>query len=276
MAAHSSTPTHEPLSTRRMVRPVARQFYEDTLRVLIRARVPFIVGGALALKHFAGIARDTKDLDIFLRRRDIDRALSVLEEEGFETDRCFPHWLAKAWSGPHFVDFIYASANGLCEVDDAWFRNAAHCTLWGVPVLVSPAEEMIMSKCYVMERERFDGADIYHLLEACGPTLDWDRLIAGFGDNWRVLLGHLVFFSFVYPQKRNCVPKRVMDELLERARFEHAPEESEVCKGTLLSREQYLVDLRERGYADARRGAHGGNVSDEHLQIWTEAISHTK
>ena len=259
-----------------MVEPIPRRFYEDVLRLLVRKRVPFIVGGALALKHFAGIARDTKDLDIFIRRRDIDKALSVLEEDGFETDKCFPHWLAKAWSGPHFVDFIYASANGLCEVDDAWFDYAAHCTLWGVPVLVSPAEEMIMSKCYVMERERFDGADIYHLLEACGPTLDWDRLITAFGDNWRVLLGHLVFFSFVYPQKRHCVPQRVMDQLLDRARNEHCTEDVEVCRGTLLSREQYLVDLQERGYADARLQPHGGKVSPEDVKIWTDAITAPK
>lgn len=274
MVAHSSH-THEPLSTRRMVEPIPRRFYEDVLRLLIKKRVPFIVGGALALKHFAGIARDTKDLDVFLRRRDVDRALSVLEDEGFETDHIFPHWLAKAWSGPHFVDFIYASANGLCEVDDTWFRHAAHCTLWGVPVLVSPAEEMIVSKAYVMERERFDGADIYHVLEACGPTLDWDRILRAFGDNWRVLLGHLLFFSFAYPQKRHHVPERVMNELLDRARHEQRPEESELCRGTLLSREQYLVDLRERGYADARLVPHG-NVSPHDLQIWTDAIGHKK
>ena len=258
-----------------MVAPVPRRFYEDVLRVLIRKRVPFIVGGAIALKHFAGVARDTKDLDVFLRHRDLERALSALEDEGFETDRVFPHWLAKAWSGPHFVDFIHASANGLCAVDDEWFRHAAHCTLWGVPVLVSPAEEMIMSKCYVMERERFDGADIYHLLEACGPTLDWDRLVKGFGENWRVLLGHLVFFSFVYPQKRHCVPARVMSELLERAKREHHPEDVEACRGTLLSREQYLVDLRERGYADARVAPYG-TVAPEDVQIWTDAIRQTK
>lgn len=262
---------HVPLSTRRMVRPIARQFYEDTLRTLTKAGVPFVVGGALALKHFAGIARDTKDLDIFLRKRDLDHAMSVLADEGFETEVPYPHWLAKAWSGPHFVDFIFDSANGMCPVDDAWFEHAAKCTLWNVQVLVSPAEEMIVSKCFVMERERFDGADVYHLLEACGPNLDWERLLARFAENWRVLLGHLVFFSFVYPKKRHCVPPEVMNMLLDRARREQTAEDVEVCKGTLLSREQYLVDLRERGYADARV-APWGPVPTEDIVRWTEAI----
>ncbi len=159
----------------------------------------------------------------------------------------------------------------MCAVDDEWFEHAAHCTLWGIPVLVSPAEEMIMSKCFVMERERFDGADIYHVLEACGTSLDWDRLVARFAENWRVLLGHLVFFSFVYPQKRHCVPQRVMNDLLDRAKHEHSTEDVQVCKGTLLSREQYLVDLKERGYADGRVAPYG-SVSPEDIALWTKAI----
>src|SRR5262249_16430955 len=148
---------HSPLSTRRMVEPVARQFYVHVLRALKEAKVPFLVGGALALKHFAGVARDTKDLDVFLRRRDLERAMAALSEPGYETEILYPHWLAKAWSPPHFVDFIFDSANGLCAVDDAWFAHADRCTLWGVGVMISPVEEMIVSKCFVMERERFDG-----------------------------------------------------------------------------------------------------------------------
>lgn len=254
-----------------MVRPIAQRFYEDTLRALTDEGVPFVVGGALALKHFAGIARDTKDLDIFLRKEDLPQAMAVLADRGFDTEVLFPHWLAKAWCAPHFVDFIFDSANGMCPVDDVWLEKAARCTLWNVPVLVSPAEEMIVSKCFVMERERFDGADVYHLLEACGPTLDWERVVARFGDNWRVLLGHLVFFSFVYPKKRDAIPRDVLEVLLDRAKRENVAEDVDVCKGTLLSREQYLVDLRERGYADARTAPYGP-IPREDIARWTEAI----
>lgn len=267
--------TNNPLSTRRMIRPVARQYYEDTLRILSKAEIPFLVGGAIALKHFAGIARDTKDLDVFLRRSDLERAMDLLRDHGFETDILYPHWLAKAWSGPHFVDFIFDSANGLCPVDDEWFEHADLATLWNVPVLVSPAEEMIMSKCFVMERERFDGADVYHLFEACGPSLDWERMLRRFGEHWRVLLGHLIFFSFVYPQKREHIPRWVMRELLDRARKDQRAEPVDVCRGTLLSREQYLVDLHERGYTDARV-APWGHVDADAIQRWTAAIWNSK
>lgn len=265
----------QPLSTRQMVQPPARVFYESTLRLLTSARVQFVVGGAFALKHYAGIARDTKDLDVFLERGELERAMEVLSAAGYETEITFPHWLAKAYCGEHFVDFIFSSANGLCPVDPAWLENATKCTMWGVPVLLCPIEEVLWTKCFVMERERFDGADICHLIEAKGDTIDWPRLIERFGEKWRILLGHLVFYSFVYPDRRDVVPAWVLAELTDRLRRERHPEPARVCRGTLVSREQYLVDLRERGYADARVPPHG-DVPVEQIELWTEAIGKIK
>ncbi|MDB4944671.1 MAG: hypothetical protein JWP97_4205 [Labilithrix sp.] len=260
-----------PLSTRRMVSLPASQFYGDTLRTLSDAGVPFVVGGAFALKHYAGIGRATKDLDVFLRREDLDRALTALREKGYLTEDTFPHWLAKAWCGDKFVDFIHASANGLCRVDESWMRHAKEVTIFDQPALLCPIEEVIWSKCFVMERERFDGADIYHLLAAKGDTLDWTRLVANMGPQWRVLLGHLVFFSFVYPRERAKVPAWVMEQLTARLAQDSEAEDVPVCNGTLLSREQYLWDLRERGYADARVQPHGA-VPGEQIEQWTAAI----
>jgi hypothetical protein len=175
------------------------------------------------------------------------------------------------WCGNDFVDIIFDSANGLCPVDDDWFTFAPSCALWGIEVRVSPAEELIMSKAFVMERERFDGADINHLLEARAEHLDWERLLRRFGAHWRVLLGHLVFFSFVYPRRRGAIPRFVFRELLERLREEEATgAESDLCQGTLLSREQYQVDLT-RGYVDARLPP-WGKLTAEEIAIWTGAI----
>ena len=62
-----------------------------------------------------------------------------------------------------------------------------------------------------MERERYDGADVAHLLRAHGDRLDWPRLLRRFGPHWRVLLSHLVLFGFIYPGERALVPAWVMD-----------------------------------------------------------------
>ncbi len=264
-----------PLSTRTMVRPPAGEFYGATLRALVGNGVPLLVGGAFALKFYAGVNRDTKDLDVFIRDRDVAHACKVLEAEGFRTELTFPHWLGKAWCGEHFVDIIFSSANGLCPVDDEWFEHAVKCTLFDAPVLLCPIEEVIWTKCFVMERERFDGADICHLIEAKGETIDWRRLLDRFGAHWRVLLGHLAFFAFAYPGSRHKVPHWVIDELAGHLAREHHPELPGLCQGTLVSREQYLVDLRERGYADARV-APFGNVPEQQIAHWTDAIGKIK
>jgi len=258
-----------------MVSLPAGQFYGDTIRALTEAEVPFVVGGAFALKHYAGIDRATKDLDVFLCRKDLRRALEALRDKGYVTDETFPHWLAKAWCGEHFVDFIFASANGLCEVDEQWIASAKAITIFDQPALLCPVEEVIWSKCFVMERERFDGADIYHLLAARGETLDWSRLLTNVGNHWRVLLGHLVFYSFVYPRERQKVPAWVMNRLMARLVDERGAEDVPVCNGTLLSREQYLFDLREKGYADARLPPYG-KVPEPHIEQWTDAIAKIK
>ncbi len=264
-----------PLSTRRMVSLPASLFYGDTIHMLRDAGVPFVVGGAFALKHYAGVERGTKDLDVFLCRRDLRRALEALQERGYSTEDTFPHWLAKAYCGDHFVDFIHASANGLCQVDESWMERAVRITIFEQPALLCPIEEVIWSKCFVMERERFDGADINHLIVARGDTLEWQRLIDLFGKHWRILLGHLVLFGFVYPRERTKVPDWVMDQLVGRLRSERAPEDTSVCNGTLLSREQYLVDIHEHGYADARVPPHGA-VPQADVDAWTDAIGKIK
>lgn len=263
------------LATRQMVCPPALPFYVETLRALKDGKIPFVVGGAFALRHYAGIARGTKDLDVFLRPRDLDRALGALEARGLRTETTFPHWLAKARWDEHFVDLIFNSANGLCPVDDDWFRTAPTSRVLGVTVKLCPIEEVIWTKSFVMERERFDGADICHLIEAKGDTIDWPRLLSRYGANWRVLLGHLVFYSFVYPSERGNVPPEVMDDLLARMRSERAAEDIGVCMGTLVSREQYLVDLRERGYGDARVPP-WGPVTPADIGTWTDAIGKIK
>ena len=79
------------------------------------------------------------------------------------------------------------------------------------------------------------------------PTLDWERLLGRFGPHWRVLLAHLILFGFIYPWER-AVPGWVMDELLGRLRRGEGSAARRVCRGTLLSRVQYLMDVEGWGF----------------------------
>src|SRR5690606_22414993 len=117
---------------------------------------------------YTGIVRHTKDLDVFLRRSDCDAALRAFSMAGFHAESVYDHWLAKAYCADDFVDLIYNSGNGECPVDDSWFSHARTGTVFGRSVQLVPAEEMIWQKMFIMERERFDGADVNHLIRMCG------------------------------------------------------------------------------------------------------------
>jgi hypothetical protein len=256
--------------------PETRRLYIRALQTLRRAGVEFLVGGAHALHRYTGIGRDTKDLDVFLRKPDCQPALAALEGAGFKTDVPFPHWLAKAHAADRCIDIIFGSGNGVAIVDDLWFTHAVPDQVFGVPALLCPVEEMIWSKAFIMERERYDGADIAHLLLARGRGLDWPRLVERFGPRWRVLLSHLVLFGFIYPDEGDAIPGEVLADLLgrmSRAAPSSGPAER-VCDGTLLSRQQYLADIGERGYADGRL-APRGHMTAADIAIWTAAISAT-
>ncbi len=253
--------------------PSACKFYRQVLLTLRTAQVPFLLGGADACECYTGIVRPTKDLDLFVLQQDCRHVLQVLSAAGYHTDLTFPHWLGKVFYGEDFVDVIFNSGNGLCGVDEEWFRYAVEKVVMGVPVQLCPPEEMIWSKAFVKERERYDGADIAHILRACGKRLDWPRLLHRFDAHWRVLLSHLVLFGFSYPSERTQVPAWVMENLLSRLQKElHSPlPTARLCQGTLLSRAQYLVDIGQWGYDDARLSPRG-RLTKEEIDHWTAAI----
>jgi hypothetical protein len=253
--------------------PAVADFYRRALTLANRAGVPFLVGGAYALQYYTGICRHTKDFDVFVRPRDRDRLLCAFAAGGCQTEVTFTHWLGKAFCGDDFVDVIYGAGNGIAMVDDEWFAHAVDAKVLGMPVRLSPVEEMIWSKAFVQERERFDGADITHLIRARGNALDWSRLLRRMDSHWPVLLSHLLLYRFIYPSERAQVPGWVLSELLGRSEQElsEPPESERVCRGTLLSREQYLTDVEEWGFADARRVPHG-TMSDKAIAQWTAAI----
>ena len=256
---------------------IYKDFYLPAVLALNDAGLPFMVGGAYAFERFTGIERDLKDFDIFVKQADCQRVLDRLAAIGYQTEFTFPHWLGKAICGQHYIDVIFNSGNGTARVDDDWFKHAIVEDFFGLPIQLCPVEETLWSKAFVMERERYDGADVAHLFLACGDKLDWRRLLQRFGAHWRVLLSHIILFGFAYPSEASRIPKWVTDDLLEKFRAEiAAPSPSErVCQGTLLSREQYLTDLERWGYEDARLVPRG-NLTKAEIEEWTAAIEKSK
>ena len=262
LARQSSTLTDHPY-----------KFYRDVLDGLNECRFSYLVGGGHALERYAGMVRDTKDLDLFVRPGDAPDVLKMLADMGYKTELCFPHWLGKVIDGKYFIDIIFSSGNGICTVDDGWFDHSVAGEILGVTINFCPPEELIWTKAFVMERERFDGADIAHIIRARGKQLDWQRLLRRFEDYCQVLLSHLILFDFIYPSERSlAIPSWVMGELIERLQAEKGEplSRNRVCRGTLLSRSQYRIDVENWGYQDARR-LPSGSMTAEQVAHWTAA-----
>jgi hypothetical protein len=252
--------------------------FREALLALAAADVPFLVAGAFATNFHTGFWRNTKDLDIFCRPEDAEEILQVLAGAGFETHIEEKHWLGKAKKKGEIVDVIWGGGNWATFVDDHWFELASPGTVLDIPVLIAPAEDIILSKAWVAGRERYDGTDIAHLIHACGTKFDWDGLVKRFGDHWLLLLQYLVLFRFVYPEDRDIVPAELIHDLAARIGTDAELADGLSFRGPLVDRYGYLYDLRHRGLTDprveiARRAGHAEDAVHRRRELDEEAFN---
>jgi len=234
--------------------PEAHACYQGVIRHLLQAKVPFAVSGGFAFHHHTGIWRVTKDLDLVLPPDAVPGAFRVLVDEGFETYVQDPVWLAKARRGEYFVDLITGVGNATLTVEQSWIDRAQEDEVLGIRCKVLSAEEMIASKLFVTRRERFDGADIAHLLRAHARSLDWDRLKGLTGAHWEMLYWALILFAYVYPARTGDVPLEVWREMTGRfERLIRSSNGSLPFRGTLVDPKMFAIDVNEWGERDPYR-----------------------
>lgn len=226
-------------------------FFREVLTALNECSIGYAVTGAFALQRHTGIWHPTKDMDISLPPQSVSPALDCLQRVGYRCEVTDAVWLAKAFRADFFVDLITGMSNGVISVDERWIERAHPAVIVGVPARVLAPEELLASKLFVARRERFDGADIAHILYATSASLDWDRLLEVVGDHWQLLLWSLVFFAYVYPAHVNMVPATVWQELM--ARFEKTvttPNSNAPFRGSLIDQFLFAIDVREWGMKD--------------------------
>lgn len=230
--------------------PDAEECYRDAIRALQAPApsVPFVVGGAFAIHHYTGIWRTTKDLDFFLEPSAVPEAFRRLRAAGFQTWVEDPVWLAKAQRGDHFVDLITGVGSACLVVDSTWIDRGPTEEIMGIPCRVLGAEECVATKCFVAFRERFDGADVAHLIRARGSELDWDRLLGLMDGHWELLYWSLVLFAYIYPAHTDDVPPEIWTRLSERlVRRAVHPDPAAPFRGSLVDPRMFSIDVEEWG-----------------------------
>lgn len=229
----------------------AQEFYKSSLELLNEHKIPYMLGGGFALYQYTGIVRDTKDMDIFCKPSEYPKILKLFADYGYETQVYDVRWLAKVHRDNHYIDLIFNTVNNICTVDNAWYENATDAEVFGVPVKIIPAEELVWCKLYVQNRERYDGSDINHIILKRGGKLNWKHILNRIDPHWHLLLMQILQFQFVYPSEyRDIIPDWLFHELMDRAKEQYdlpAPYEK-VCRGPIIDNTQYEVDIKDWNY----------------------------
>jgi hypothetical protein len=225
-----------------------KELFRDVLTYLSESEIPFAVSGAIALQQHTGICRNTKDLDIFLAAENGGNALACLRKHGLRCEIRDPVWLAKVYRDKYFVDLITGMSNAVITVDESWITNSYPGNILGVPVRLLAPEELLVSKLFVTRRERFDGADIAHIIYASEGKLDWERILKHAGEHWEILFWSLVLFRYVYPGNSDFVPASLWKNLIERfAQATSHPDPHQEFRGSLIDDHMFAIDVKEWG-----------------------------
>jgi|SRR5580704_2030175 hypothetical protein len=228
-----------------------RTLFQEVLTLFETKKIAYAVSGAFALREHTGICRDTKDLDIFLTAETVVTAMGHLKKHGFACEVCDPVWLFKTHRDGFFVDLITGMSNAALIVEPSWIERSKTAEVYGVRARVLAPEELLASKLFVTRRERFDGADIGHVIYGTRGNLDWHRVLYLAGSNWEILLWALVLFRYCYPAQTHYVPQTLWQILL--GRFQKAvsqPNPTARFRGSLVDPKLFAIDVKEWGLDD--------------------------
>ena len=232
--------------------PVEAQLFRRWLEILRRSGIRYALGGAYAHYGVTGVWRDSKDLDAFVRPEDVRPALDAFAAAGFETELRDAHWLAKVHSPPHLLDILFAVRHMTrLRITDDWLGSSLAARFLGVPTRILAPEETIATKVYIANRDRFDGADILHIIRALQGEVDWQRLIDLLDGDEEIVFWHLILFSFAYPMHREWLPRELMRRAFERLQTAPALFGARAFRGMVLDPASFRVDVAEWGYRDA-------------------------
>src|SRR4029077_12001477 len=170
------------------------RFYAECLEVAKLSEAPFVIGGYYTEYIHTGIRRTTNYVDIFCKPGDFPRILNKFTELGYNTHVEDERWLAKVKRGSDLVDIIFGSSNAVAPVTDRWIERSTPARLFGLDVSVLGVTELIWSKVFIQNRERYDGADVVHLILKKHDAIDWKLLLSYMDQYWEVLLMHALNF----------------------------------------------------------------------------------
>jgi hypothetical protein len=146
----------------------------ESVGSLTAREVPYAAMGGIA-SSVLGRDRWTHDIDLFVAPADATRALEVLAEAGFRTQRTNEHWLFKAMKHGVLVDVLF-KAKGELTFDPEMQQRVRTGDFKGQTLRVLAPEDLLVIKAIVHDEDTpRHWHDALGLIAAGG--LDWDYLL---------------------------------------------------------------------------------------------------
>jgi hypothetical protein len=136
--------------------------------------IEFALAGGLAV-YARGGPETGHDVDFILRRDDAERALEMLDAEGFRTERPPEGWLYKVYEGDSLIDLIFAP-NNQPQAVDAILERADVLEVYAITMKVMSATDVLATKLLAMKEHELDYESVVEIGRACREQIDWDVL----------------------------------------------------------------------------------------------------
>ena len=154
-------------------REALRAALKRTASALKADGVPFALAGGYALWAH-GAPESENDVDFVVTEEDTERAVTVLEDAGFEVVRPPEDWLFKVGCEGAQVDVLHRIVGE--PVSAELLERSEHMDLLGVRVPVLPATDLLSSKLRSMTEHYCDFGRLLPHVRAVREQVDWARL----------------------------------------------------------------------------------------------------
>jgi len=147
---------------------------------LREAGVPFLLGGSLA-SWARGGPETRHDLDLMIKREDVDRALQALTDVGMRAEDPPEEWLVKAWDGNVLVDLIFWP-KGL-PIDDAVIARGEELAVLSMSMRVMALEDVLITKLMALSEHHLRYEGVLAIARALRERVDWQHVRAATADS---------------------------------------------------------------------------------------------
>lgn len=137
---------------------------------LREARVPFVVGGGIAVWARGG-PRTENDIDVMVLPEDARRAQHALVEVGMRAEDPPEEWLLKAWDDEVLVDIIF-EPQGL-EMTPERIERAEMVPVMAITLPVMDLEDVLVSKLMALAEHELDYSALVEIARSVREQVDW-------------------------------------------------------------------------------------------------------